>query len=909
MSGDCKSIPVYRIHPGIGIARLGDSPDEFYISPETPGALPIACDSQGNPLTTPNGMSEVPVTRFKDAKGRIKRAAARFQVYVYDDKNLDGRPLSLCDAIEGGGNHGVLVDIQWRVYLANKKAVWYEFLALQGEHGYADSHPRRNAAITDPNERQRLIIDPGPQSVNATTRRTAQFSRHRSDSYAPTFPPNDLQPRPIDTLGELKTDSKGRLLVLGGHGHSGTFNTGFGNPRIDDYANNDGWFDDTSDGPVMARLVMYSAEVDRLRYVDVEYPAWVIAAYPRYVPEILDIVTIDEVVEDVAIRDFAYRPDVYGPAGAFQDPTRIDPNDTAALAHWKAGPNEWNPAYKPWFYRDIWPILFRPDEMSYLNNALGQSNFPHNQSARGNFDPYKLGLPPFVVPQCLSRRKTATVAKHHSGDLFIEALEPVLVFLDEQLKHCSTHDERGYCVALGAGPADLLRKALSEFADEIYGATPDNDPDAYLARWQHIFTHAECSPDDDPDKVRYETAKKRLEDFGDDWVEKLERRAHPTEAHAKKKALFLTRRPDEEQELPVDKASASLKDSVKRALNEFLTGKLLANQYAKDVEACTQDPFRRNRRYLFDLLRQPGEENEFRFEGRPNSRLHHLPLMPLLCGDNPLDNVLPSKFLRLTDYQLFLLRQWAHGLFYNELQKGWVSTDNYNPFEPYKSWKNKTARDLDRGVLSNLMGGSFCPGGEVNWIIRNPSVYEEPYRLKADPAFYTFRQTAAQANANSVPEHEYTSYTDTDLSQDSDFETGLQPGDLTKYMALPWQADFNECTSQPIDVTYELWNTIRPDSEHDPWMKLDAMTWETLWWPAHRPLQVFESIGVTPSGGPVYQMVDWSKGVPGTPAGDLKMVTEWSRLGFVVRNPAVSDQPSEVPPAYKYIGVERNENK
>ena len=31
--------------------------------------------------------------------------------------------------------------------------------------------------------------------------------------------------------------------------------------------------------------------------------------------------------------------------------------------------------------------------------------------------------------------------------------------------------------------------------------------------------------------------------------------------------------------------------------------------------------------------------------------------------------------------------------------------------------------------------------------------------------------------------------------------------------------------------------------------------------------------------------LDWSRGVPQTNAGDLKMVTEWSRLGFVVRNP------------------------
>src|SRR5258708_5879282 len=268
----------------------------------------------------------------------------------------------------------------------------------------------------------------------------------------------------------------------------------------------------------------------------------------------------------------------------------------------------------------------------------------------------------------------------------------------------------------------------------------------------------------------------QVEEQGEEWVGDLERRAQPPEAPARKKAMLLTRRLEQDEEQPVDKASASLKDSVKRALNEFLTGKLLANQYARDVDSCTQDPFRRNRRYLFDLLRQPGEESEFRFEGRPNSRLHHLPLMPLLCGDNPLDNVLPSKFLRLTDYQIFLLRQWAHGRFYNELKKGWVSKDDYNPFEPYQSWVNKTARDLDRGVLSNLMGGSFCPGAEVNWIIRNPSVYKEPYRLKADPAFYTFRQTPAQANANAVPEQDYTSYTHTDLLQNPNFKPALHPG-------------------------------------------------------------------------------------------------------------------------------------
>src|SRR5437899_499783 len=128
--------PVYRIHPGIGIARLGDSPEEFYLSPERPGARPMECDAQGNPRLSPDGKSELAVATFKDAEGRIKRAAARFQIYVYDDQSPEGRPLALGDPVYGGGNHGTLIDIQWRVYLGNKKSAWYEFSQLDGEHGY-----------------------------------------------------------------------------------------------------------------------------------------------------------------------------------------------------------------------------------------------------------------------------------------------------------------------------------------------------------------------------------------------------------------------------------------------------------------------------------------------------------------------------------------------------------------------------------------------------------------------------------------------------------------------------------------------------------------------------------------------------------------------------------------------------
>jgi hypothetical protein len=324
------------------------------------------------------------------------------------------------------------------------------------------------------------------------------------------------------------------------------------------------------------------------------------------------------------------------------------------------------------------------------------------------------------------------------------------------------------------------------------------------------------------------------------------------------------------------------------------------------VTGATSDPYREDRFYLYKLLRRPGEENAFRTAGKPENRLFRLPLMPLLAGDNPTSNELPSKFLRLTDYQLYVLRQWAEGKFYNEVDEGWVPDTAVNPFQPYQSWKNRTGRDLDRGVLSNLLGGAFYPGGEVSWPIRNPSLYREPYRLKADPDFYEFGQTAANANKSRVSEQAYLGDAENALSLGSNFARGLQPGDLTKYSPLPWQADFNECTLQTIDITYELWNVVDAESEHDEWLAKEQKQWDALWWPAHRPLQTFEVASLA-GGSPSYVFLNWSRGVPQTLAGDLKMVTEWSRLGFVVRNPYLTPDQIDAPsPDTKYISVERN---
>jgi hypothetical protein len=62
---DASSIQYCKIHPGIAIARLGNSTEEYFIGPEVPG----------QPAEPEDGL-------FKDKNGRIKRQAALFRIYA-----------------------------------------------------------------------------------------------------------------------------------------------------------------------------------------------------------------------------------------------------------------------------------------------------------------------------------------------------------------------------------------------------------------------------------------------------------------------------------------------------------------------------------------------------------------------------------------------------------------------------------------------------------------------------------------------------------------------------------------------------------------------------------------------------------------------------------------------------------
>jgi hypothetical protein len=563
---------VYEIFPALGIARVGNAPEAFHIGPEQACGLPILPDGPARAFTAGD---------FRDSEGRIQRQAARFRIWR---RAPGGEPEEVTLETRD------VREIRWSVHLANKKASWYRFLTTKGQHGYGPNHPLRNAEVRSPEARRRLVIDPGPRSIAGREAAPVEFSRATIPAgYAGgRFPPETLKPHAIETLGTLRTDGAGRLLVLGGFGHSGSVRDP---AALSDYANNDGWWDDISDGPVQASIRLANGEVIEAK------PAWALVAPPAYAPQIGNLVTLDDLMFDTAVRHLGSRPDIH------------------EHGHWKGGAD----GYRPRFATEIAPIL-----------------------GRGAGYPWVTDIP--------------------------------------------------------AGPHNF---DLAKLAD--------------------------ASP-----------------------------------------------------------AAADL------------------------------------RKFYLDILRGPGEENAV------DSHVPNVSMMPLLLGDDAVaaehDAGVPlatSKYLSVTDTQYFFLQQWAAGNF----EPGGVSA--LHPGEA-----------LTRAVLENCVGGPLSPGIEATWIVRDPAIYSEPFRIRP---------------RSPVP---------APLSLGFDPAVGLEPGDLTRYMALPWQADFNECATQRIQGRV-LW-----------------------WWPAQRPISVYLPDETTGAPG---RQVPWIGSAEDPTArgfycfaDNMEMLRDWDKLGFVL---------------------------
>jgi hypothetical protein len=247
-AGKDDAIVKAAIYPPIGIARVGSSETEWFIGPEVPNPAP-----------------ELPGF-YRDAQKRLKRQAARFRIYGLNAKGEIVRELTPANA-----------QIDWHVQLANTKSAWYGFqLALDiPEAASAPLTTLRNAAVTD---RGALAITPSRKSVSGIDTRPKRFDDG-------SFVGKSVY------LGEIFTDDKGRLIVLGGHGAAASYD----GSRAITFANNEAWHDDVSDGPVNARVVYDGVELTVV-------PSWVVVAPPNYGPNRKSVRTMWDLMRDVAIK-------------------------------------------------------------------------------------------------------------------------------------------------------------------------------------------------------------------------------------------------------------------------------------------------------------------------------------------------------------------------------------------------------------------------------------------------------------------------------------------------------------------------------------------------------------------------------------------------------------------------------
>jgi hypothetical protein len=163
--------------------------------------------------------------------------------------------------------------------------------------------------------------------------------------------------------------------------------------------------------------------------------------------------------------------------------------------------------------------------------------------------------------------------------------------------------------------------------------------------------------------------------------------------------------------------------------------------------------------------------------------------MPLLNRVSP---VVAGDVTTITPFHYKLFKQWSVGNF---------DEDFASPVTPPSQ-----PELLDQAHMKSMVGGGFFPGIEVGSRVRVDATWSGPFRIKDDSA-------------------------------------SLPPGSLTETLAMPWQADFYDCSTQGGQE----------------------------WWPSHRLLKVLPGAASSYAG-----FVDWA------PYRNFQdMVDYWNKLGFL----------------------------
>jgi hypothetical protein len=112
---------------------------------------------------------------------------------------------------------------------------------------------------------------------------------------------------PIDTLGEMTIETgSGRLIVAGGYGRASGIEGADGQPpALNGAIDNDGWFDDTSDGPVTATILFDDGSCQSAVH------GWVVCTDPGYAPQTRNVNSVWDDVFNTWVEQLGLMPALY----------------------------------------------------------------------------------------------------------------------------------------------------------------------------------------------------------------------------------------------------------------------------------------------------------------------------------------------------------------------------------------------------------------------------------------------------------------------------------------------------------------------------------------------------------------------------------------------------------------------
>lgn len=251
-------------------------------------------------------------------------------------------------------------------------------------------------------------------------------------------------------------------------------------------------------------------------------------------------------------------------------------------------------------------------------------------------------------------------------------------------------------------------------------------------------------------------------------------------------------------------------------------------------------------------------------------------LVPQLYGDGtvmPPNSTSPTQWLAVTKHQYRVLDQWAHGRF--------DVRASHTPRVLEELPIQQQPGTLDRAALEACLGGAFHPGIEFPWIIRVPFLWAQPFRLKLRSLTPDTQNWGTELTAQVA------------LDPQGPLN-GCTPGDITRWLGIPWHADGASCRSG-----YQ-----RHISRVLP-----------AFWPARIPTQVLSEDDykiVMDTSRPLAERKrafrrrrDWERFIarPTRPPTLALMVREWFRQGMVVTRPGPTDgQFPSVMKVESYVG-------